>query len=53
LSFIEGAVKEHEILKQALIDLEESTRKEFEDMKSYYESEIQQYVEILSQSSAK
>jgi hypothetical protein len=46
---LEDAVREQLILKQTLMDLEESTRKEFEEMKSYYEGEIQTYIEILNQ----
>ena len=52
-TFLEETVKEHEKLKQILIDLENSTKMEIEEMKTYYEGEIQNYISILGQEKGK
>ena len=52
-AFLEETVREHEKLKQILIDLENSTKMEIDELKNYYEGEIQNYISILGQEKGK
>ena len=52
-AFLEETVREHEKLKQILIDLENTTKMEIEELKNYYEGEIQNYISILGQEKGK
>lgn len=36
-NFLEEAISDHRILKEALIELEQSTRQEMQQMRQYYE----------------